>query len=177
MPKAVAKKALTAKKPVSNSSAKPQSKAQNLVSYSELCKFIGITMPTVTAYIDKGMPVVTKPVRGRAGEIDTVAVVDWIRQEASGNESPLFISRVKLSQEQHKKIAMENALKSGETISVESARAASATLHSTFKTLLLGKANRDAKGDNLIRMNLISYAKEICEEIFAELEDVITKRR
>lgn len=53
-----------------------------LVNRSELSYFLGIAKTTIDSYVRAGMPVFKKAEgRGKAGQFDTAAVVEWLRLE------------------------------------------------------------------------------------------------
>ncbi|MFM2092861.1 MAG: Enterobacter phage Arya [Planctomycetota bacterium] len=52
-----------------------------VVNRADLATFLGVSPPTVDAWIRRGMPFRKRGDKGRAWEFDTAEVVDWLREE------------------------------------------------------------------------------------------------
>jgi len=79
---------------------------------SQFAELLGVSVQTVTAWIDAGMPCARGRGRGHAVEITPGLALPWVvwRREPKGSQ------RERLAKEQADKVAIENAVKRGELI-------------------------------------------------------------
>lgn len=81
-----------------------------IVNRQELAEFLGVSLPTINAWVKQKMPYLQKGARGRDWQFDTAAIVQWRSDLASEqNEERLNLdqieeetARVKLEQEKLK---------------------------------------------------------------------------
>jgi len=86
----------------------PEQKTARLVNKIELADLVGVTIPTITAWVKKGMPVHRVGNQGQAWQIDTAKALSWIVEHcppdgmATGTAEAGELRRRKLAAETQK---------------------------------------------------------------------------
>ena len=91
-----------------------------LVNKGKLAEILGVSEQTLTAWQDKGMPVVARNGRGHTNQYDTHAVIQWWIHRETGDD--LNAERTRLTREQANKTALENGRLRGELVSAADVR-------------------------------------------------------
>lgn len=85
-----------------------------LVNKGKLAEILGVSEQTLTAWQDKGMPVVARNGRGHTNQYDTHEVIRWWINRETGDD--LNAERTRLTREQANKAALENGRLRGELV-------------------------------------------------------------
>jgi len=129
----------------------------NIASLAECSAIFGIERKTLQKYIDEeGCPVVYRGTKGKAAQLDTTQVFMWLVQKNSGEGSPMELARLGKTQEEQRKLAIENDESMGQLCPVEDV----VTLYSetlvTIRSALEGLPGRLAGGNKVLRQKWLN---------------------
>ena len=135
----------------------------NIVSMNQLSKIFGYDPKSLRQFRDDGMPIVTESTGGnRQVNVDTIVVHKWLVTRAlGGSETPLFAARLKKTQEEHKKLEIENQVREGILVEAEGVKDIFAEVMITLRNSLEGAAGRIAKGNVPHRKRLLEEVRKI----------------
>lgn len=145
------------------------------VNRAGLADVLGRSENTITNWLSEGMPRVSAGVvRGKSDEYDTAEVIRWLVARESGSnaigEDGEVISfeaeRARLTKEQADKVAMDNAVKRGDLMSVTEVAKHWAGLVVNAKTRLLSIPTKAAP--LVIGARSLPVAREIIERFVVE---------
>jgi len=80
-----------------------------IVNRSELAEIFGKSLPTVSAWVARGCPVLERGAKGREWQFDTAAVADWIVGQAVAAASG-DTSKMDIEEARRRKLAAEATL-------------------------------------------------------------------
>ena len=148
-------------------------------SRTKLADVIGKSEQTIANWLEEGMPRIAAGGRGVEGEYDTAEVIRWmIAREAGsrdedGNVIVFEAERARLTKEQADKVAMDNALKRGDMVSLSETAQALTTMIVNTKTRLLSIPTKAAP--QVVGVKSLPGVREILERFINEaLHDLST---
>lgn len=165
------------------------------VNRTELAEVLGVSMPTVTAWLGEGMPYVEGGGKGKPFVFDTVESIEWWAEnkrrkksraplpgsdpfaEGEGVESIEEAERRKMVANADK-AELDLAKAAGKVVEIEDVAAATAEMHSRVKTRLLGLGNKVRVrvsayfgGDKAAEEQIVSVVEEVVSDAMAEIRD------
>lgn len=139
----------------------------NIVTLTECAKILGYSRKSLENWIAKeGAPVIAKPGKGKATQIDTVAMIQWlIDRNQFSEDDPDEYKRAMLGklQEEERKLAIANAEKLGQLVPAEDVDAVFSETLVLFRSALEGAAGRVAGGNKVLRTRLLNEFRRILE--------------
>lgn len=127
----------------------PTSTKGKILGKHEVAEFFGVTEPTVDQWVRRGCPVVERGSKGKAWQINTAQVSDWLRQrdieQATGNNlsDEQELKRRKLAAETQK-AEMEMLKARGELVPLRQLERALANTFAELKTNIRNIPRRTA---------------------------------
>lgn len=142
------------------------------VNAARLADVIGVSTKTVTRWREEGMPRRSAGAAGMEDEYDTAEVIRWMiaretgSKDEDGNVIVFEAERARLTKEQADKVAMDNAVKRGDLMSVTEVAKHWAGLVVNAKTRLLSIPTKAAP--LVIGARSLPVAREIIERFVVE---------
>ena len=127
----------------------PTSTKGKILGKHEIAEFFGVTEPTVDQWVRRGCPVVQRGSKGKAWQINTAKVSDWLRQrdieQATGNNlsDEQELKRRKLAAETQK-AELEMLRVKGELVPLKQLERALANTFAELKTNMRNIPRRTA---------------------------------
>jgi phage terminase Nu1 subunit (DNA packaging protein) len=129
----------------------------NTVSLSEFAQFVGIERKTLQKYIDEeGMPTVFRGTKGKAAQLDSVDCVHWYMARDSGEGSAMELARLGKTQEEERKLSIENDTKMGQLCPVEDVVVLYSETLVIIRSSLEGLPGRLAGGNKALRQKWLN---------------------
>lgn len=129
----------------------------NTVSISQASLIFGVEQKTLSKYIDEeGMPAVYRGTKGKAAQLDTVQVHQWLSMRNSGEGSAMEMARLGKTQEEERKLSIENDTKMGQLCPVEDVVVLYSETLVIIRSSLEGLPGRLAGGNKALRQKWLN---------------------
>jgi len=146
----------------------------NLASLAECSAIFGIERKTLQKYIDQeGMPVVYRGTKGKAAQLDTTQVFIWLVQKNSGEGSPMELARLGKTQEEERKLSIENDKTMGQLVPVEDVVTLFSETLVTIRSSLEGLPGRLAGGNKVLRQKWLNEIRSTLNSASERLQQYI----
>lgn len=129
----------------------------NTVSIVQASLIFGIEQKTLSKYIDEeGMPAVYRGTKGKAAQLDTVQVHQWLSMRNSGEGSAMEMARLGKTQEEERKLSIENNARMGQLCPVEDVVVLYSETLVIIRSSLEGLPGRLAGGNKVLRQKWLN---------------------
>lgn len=128
-----------------------------IVSFSEAAEIFGYSRQTISNFIkDEGAPVLSQSGQGKAGSIDATEFHRWLVMRNTGEGSAMEMARLGKTQEEERKLAIENNTKMGTLCPVEDVIVLYSETLVKIRSGLEGLPGRLAGGNKALRQKWLN---------------------